>query len=60
MADNLFAVCEPRADVLQGTLKESDFAADLSHADTEGLVQRLTRPVSPAAQVLATIAERRP
>jgi len=30
MADNLFAVCEPRADVLQGALKESDFAADLS------------------------------
>jgi hypothetical protein len=30
MADNLFAICEPRADVLQGALKESDFAADLS------------------------------
>lgn len=30
MAGNLFAVCEPRADVLQGTLKESDIAADLS------------------------------
>lgn len=30
MADNLFTVCEPRADVLQGALKESDFAADLS------------------------------
>lgn len=30
MADNLFAVCDPRADVLQGALKESDFAADLS------------------------------
>lgn len=30
MADNIFAVCEPRADVLKGTLKESDFAADLS------------------------------
>lgn len=30
MIDNLFAVCEPRADVLQGALKESDFAADLS------------------------------
>lgn len=28
--DNLFAVCEPRADVLQGALRESDFAADLS------------------------------
>lgn len=30
MADNLFTTCEPRADVLQGSLKESDFAADLS------------------------------
>ena len=30
MADNLFAICEPRSDVLQGVLKESDFAADLS------------------------------
>jgi hypothetical protein len=30
MADNLYAICEPRADVLQGALKESDFAADLS------------------------------
>ena len=30
MRDNLFAICEPRADVLLGTLKESDFAADLS------------------------------
>lgn len=30
MADNLFAICEPRSDVLQGALKESDFAADLS------------------------------
>ena len=30
MADNLFAICTPRADVLQGALRESDFAADLS------------------------------
>ena len=30
MADNLFSICEPRTDVLQGALKESDFAADLS------------------------------
>ena len=30
MADNLFAICEPRSDVLHGALKESDFAADLS------------------------------
>lgn len=30
MADNLFAICEPRSDVLQGALKESDFAADPS------------------------------
>jgi len=30
MTDNLFAICEPRPDVLQGVLKESDFAADLS------------------------------
>jgi predicted AAA+ superfamily ATPase len=30
MADNLYAICEPRSDVLQGALKESDFAADLS------------------------------
>lgn len=30
MADNLFAICEPRADVLDGALRESDFAADLS------------------------------
>lgn len=25
MADNLLAVCEPRSDVLQGALEESDF-----------------------------------
>ena len=30
MADNLFTICEPRPDVLQGVLRESDFAADLS------------------------------
>lgn len=30
MTDNLFTICEPRPDVLQGTLRESDFAADLS------------------------------
>jgi predicted AAA+ superfamily ATPase len=30
MADNLFSICEPRPDVLQGVLRESDFAADLS------------------------------
>lgn len=30
MADNLYAICAPRSDVLQGALKESDFAADLS------------------------------
>lgn len=30
MAGNLFTVCEPRADVLHGAMKESDFAADLS------------------------------
>jgi hypothetical protein len=30
MADNLFTVCEPRADVLQAALKESNFAAELS------------------------------
>lgn len=30
MVANLFATCEPRPDVLQGSLKESDFAADLS------------------------------
>lgn len=30
MADNLFAACEPRTDVLQGALKESDFEANLS------------------------------
>lgn len=30
MADNLFAICEPRADVFDGALRESDFAADLS------------------------------
>ena len=30
MADNLFSICTPRADVLQGALRESDFAADLS------------------------------
>lgn len=27
---NLFDACEPRADVLQGTVRESDYAADLS------------------------------
>ena len=27
---NLFDACEPRADVLQGTIRESDYAADLS------------------------------
>lgn len=30
MADNIFTLCTPRLDVLQGALKESDFAADLS------------------------------
>lgn len=30
MTDNLFTLCEPRPDVLQGALRESDFAADLS------------------------------
>lgn len=30
MTDNLFTICEPRPDVLQGALRESDFAADLS------------------------------
>lgn len=30
MTDNLFAICEPRADVLKGELRESDFAADLA------------------------------
>lgn len=30
MTDNLFAICEPRLDVLQGALRESDFAADLA------------------------------
>lgn len=30
MPNNLFALCDPRPDVLQGVLRESDFAADLS------------------------------
>ncbi|MBK7421882.1 MAG: hypothetical protein IPJ48_01600 [Propionivibrio sp.] len=30
MSDNLFSICELRQDVLQGALRESDFAADLS------------------------------
>lgn len=30
MTDNLFTICEPRLDVLQGALRESDFAADLA------------------------------
>jgi hypothetical protein len=30
MTDNLFSICEPRPDVLQEALRESDFAADLS------------------------------
>lgn len=30
MTDNLFITCMPRADVMQGSLKESDFAADLA------------------------------
>lgn len=30
MIDTLFTICEPRPDVLQGALRESDFAADLS------------------------------
>ena len=30
MPDNLFTLCQPRPDVLQGTVRESDFAADLS------------------------------
>ena len=58
MTDNLFTVCEPRADVLQGTLKESDLYSpwgELAHAlageagfrlversDTEGIA-----PVAP-------------
>ena len=28
----IFALCEPRQDVLQGTISESDFAADLAQA----------------------------
>jgi hypothetical protein len=28
--DTLFTACEPRADVLQGTIRESDYAADLA------------------------------
>ncbi len=30
MKNNLFDICEPRTDVLLGSLNESDFAADLS------------------------------
>ncbi len=30
MTDNLFAVCQPRADVPRGTLEKGDFTADLS------------------------------
>ena len=30
MTPNLFAICQPRDDVLKGTLRESDFAADLA------------------------------
>jgi hypothetical protein len=30
MSDNLYSICQPRQDVLQGALRESDFAADLS------------------------------
>lgn len=30
MSDRLFDICQPRTDVLQGSLRESDFAADLS------------------------------
>lgn len=30
MTDNLFTICDPRPDVLQGALRESDFAADLA------------------------------
>ena len=30
-AKTIFDLCEPRADVLDGTASDSDFAADLSH-----------------------------
>lgn len=30
MTENLYSICRPRPDVLEGTLRESDFAADLS------------------------------
>jgi hypothetical protein len=45
MADNLFVVCEPRADVLQGALKESDFAADLSQVLRGDAPEEYRKPV---------------
>jgi hypothetical protein len=44
MADNLFTLCEPRPDVLQGALRESDFAADLSQVLRGEAPDEYTRP----------------
>lgn len=55
MADDLFTVCEPRADVLQGVLK---LVFTASYAEDHGIDQRLTRLVSPVAHVLATVADK--
>lgn len=44
MLDNLFAICTPRADVQQGALRESDFAADLSQVLRGDAPDEYTKP----------------
>ncbi|MDR0577039.1 MAG: hypothetical protein LBI87_05790 [Candidatus Accumulibacter sp.] len=46
MNDNLFTICEPRQDVLQGTLTQSDFAADLSQVLRGDGPEEYKNPVS--------------
>jgi hypothetical protein len=41
----IFEICEPRADVIRGTIQESDFAADLKQVITgEARTRRYSLP----------------
>jgi hypothetical protein len=44
MVSNLFDICEPRSDVLQGSVKESDFAADLAQVLRSEAPEEYTDP----------------
>jgi hypothetical protein len=44
MVSNLFDICEPRSDVLQGSVKESDFAADLAQVLRHEAPEEYTDP----------------